>query len=67
MIKGALGDRFLQVLLTILVIFSLIFGYFIFKEGSQNLYFNQAMTEDQKSRAISIAAEIERMLWEAQA
>lgn len=55
MIKEALGDRFLQVLLTILVIVSLIFGYFIYEEGSHNIYFSQTMTEDQRSRAISIA------------
>lgn len=53
--KGALNDRFLLALLSILLLAVLVFGYFILEDHSTGFAYGQNLTEQQKTKAISIA------------
>jgi len=53
--RGALSDRFLLASLSILLVASLAFGYFIFEDSGIGLAFGQELTGRQKARAIDIA------------
>ncbi len=53
--KGVLIDRSLLALLSIFLLASIIFGYFIFEDSDISLTFGQNLTDYQKARAIDIA------------
>jgi len=55
MIKEAIGDRFLLVSLTIFLLASVLFAYFLYEDSGINLAFGQPLTDRQKARAIDIA------------
>jgi hypothetical protein len=52
--KRALGDMFLMATISVLLIASIIFGYFIFEDSAISLSFGQPLTERQKEKAIAI-------------
>jgi len=53
--KGALSDRFLLALLSILLLAVLVFEYFLLEDRGTDFALGQALTEQQKTEAISIA------------
>lgn len=53
--KRALGDKFLLVSISVLVLASILFGYFVFQDSGIGPAFGLPLTERQKERATGIA------------